>query len=193
MEEIRSFIAVELPAEVKQKMGELEARIRKQREFNCKWVDPESIHLTLKFLGNVSSGTVSQLTDVMTAAAAGMVPFRLEVAGTGVFPNPQRVRVVWVGVKGDVDVLTQLQQRLDKGLAGLGFPPEDRPFSPHLTIARVRDEAGPPERQALGKLIAATEFAGGSFTVEGYSLMRSVLTRQRPIYSQLGHVAFEKV
>jgi len=193
MEEIRSFIAIELPAEVKQKMGELEVRIRKQREFNCKWVDPESIHLTLKFLGNVSSGTLSQLTDVMTAAAAGTAPLRLEVAGTGVFPNPQRVRVVWVGVKGDLEVLTQLQQRLDKGLVGLGFPPEDRPFSPHLTIARVRDEVGPPERQALGRLIAATGFAGGLFTVEGYSLMRSVLTRQGPIYSRLGHVAFEKV
>ncbi len=192
MEEVRSFIAIELPAEVKQKMGELEARIRKQREFNCKWVDPESIHLTLKFLGNVSSGMVSQLTDAMTAAVAGTAPFRLEVTGTGVFPNPQRVRVVWVGVKGDVDVLTALQRRLDKGLASLGFPPEDRPFSPHLTIARVRDEVGPPERQALGKLIAATEFAGGSFTVESYSLMRSVLSRQGPVYSQLGHVAFEK-
>ena len=75
------------PAEVKQKMGELEASIRKQREFNVKWVDPESIHLTLKFLGNVSSGMVTQLTDAMTAAAVGTAPFRLEVAGTGVFPT----------------------------------------------------------------------------------------------------------
>lgn len=190
MEEVRSFIAIELPAEVKQKMGELEASIRKQREFNVKWVDPESIHLTLKFLGNVSSGMVTQLTDTMTAAAVGTAPFRLEVTGTGVFPNPQRVRVVWVGVKGDVDVLTALQQRLDKGLAGLGFAPENREFSPHLTIGRVRDEAGPAERQALGKLIAATGFAGGAFTVAGYSLMRSVLTRQGAVYSQLGYVAF---
>ena len=74
--------------------------------------------------------------------------------------------MVWVGVKGDVDVLTPLQQRLDKGLAGLGFAPENREFSPHLTIGRVRDEAGPAERQALGKLIAATGFAGGAFTVD---------------------------
>jgi len=192
MEEIRSFIAIELPAEVKRRMGELEASIRKQREFNCKWVDPESIHLTLKFLGNVSSGMVSQLTDAMTAAAAGTGPFRLEVSDTGVFPNPQRVRVVWVGVKGDVEVLAQLQERLDKLLAGIGFAPENREFSPHLTIGRVRDEAGPAERQALGKLIAATEFAGGAFAVEGYSLMRSVLSRQGSIYSQLGFVAFEK-
>ncbi len=192
MEEIRSFIAIELPAEIKKKMGELEASIRKQREFSVKWVDPESIHLTLKFLGNVTSGTVTQLTDVMTASAAGTAPFRLEVSGTGVFPNPQRVRVVWVGVKGDVSVLTQLQQRLDKGLAALGFPMENREFSPHLTIGRVRDETGPTERQALGKLIASTEFTGGVFPVDGYSLMRSVLTRQGAIYSQLGHVAFQK-
>ncbi len=192
MEEVRSFIAIELPPEVKQKMGELEASIRRQRQFNVKWVEPESIHLTLKFLGNVSSGMISQLTDAMRVAAIGTAPFRLEVAGTGVFPNLQRVRVVWVAVKGDVDVLGRLQQELDKGLEALGFPRENREFSPHLTIGRVRDEAGPTERQALGKLITATEFAGGAFNVDGYSLMRSVLSRQGAIYSRLAHVAFEK-
>ena len=101
-----------------------------------KWVDPYSIHLTLKFLGNVAVDRIDPITAAMEEAAQGVSPFPLEVEGLGVFPNLRRVQVVWVGVSGEVDKLAQLQQRLESNLAGWvlplrrgGLPPID-PGSP---------------------------------------------------------------
>ena len=125
----------------------------------------------------------------MEEAAQGISPFPLEVEGLGVFPNLRRVQVVWVGVSGEVDKLAQLQQRLESNLAGLGFAPESRPFTPHLTLARLRDRASLDERQRFGQLIAGTKFETAySFQVDAISLMRSQLTREGAIYSRISSV-----
>ena len=185
MEQFRCFIAIELPEEVKAGLTRLQAKL-KASQLRVKWVDPYGIHLTLKFLGNVDADRISQITGAMEEAAQGVPPFHLEIKGLGVFPNLRRVQVAWVGVSGEVDKLVQLQQRLESNLAGLGFAPEPRAFTPHLTLARVRDQASPEERQRLGQLIADTKFeATGSFPVEAISLIRSQLTREGAIYSQI--------
>jgi len=192
MEQLRCFIAIELPEEIKAGLSRLQAQL-KPSQFSVKWVDPYSIHMTLKFLGNVNAGMTSQIIEATAEAAQGVSPFRLEIKDLGVFPNPRRVQVVWVGISGEVEKLLQLQRGIESSLAKLGFAPEARAFTPHLTLARVRDQASPDERQRLGQLIASTKFeAVYTFPVEAISLMRSQLSREGAIYSQLSSVKLGK-
>lgn len=189
MEQVRCFIAVELPDEVKAGLDQLQAQLKSGRQTSVKWVDPYSIHLTLKFLGNVAVDRIDPITAAMEEATQGVSPLHLEVKDLGVFPNLKRVQVVWVGVSGEVDKLAQLQQRIESNLARLGFAPERRQFTPHLTLARLRDQASPDERQRFGQLIADTRFeAAYTFPVDAINLMRSQLTREGAIYSRIGSV-----
>ena len=189
MEQVRSFIAIELPDEVKAGLVQLEAQLKLSKIPLVKWVDPYSIHLTLKFLGNIAVDRISEITEVMKEAARGLSPLHLEVKGLGVFPNLKRVQVVWVGVGGEVDKLSQLQQRIESGLVPLGFTAESRPFTPHLTLARLRDRALPDERQRLAQFIAATKFESVyTIKVDAINLMRSQLTREGAIYSRLSAI-----
>ena len=189
MEQVRCFIAIELPDEIKDGLKHLQAQLKSGRQTSVKWVDPYSIHLTLKFLGSVDVDKITPITAAMEEAVLGVSPFRLEVKDLGVFPNLRRVQVVWVGVSGEVDKLAHLQQRLESNLAGLGFAPEGRRFTPHLTLARLRDRASLDEREGLGQLIAGTKFEPVySFRVESINLMRSQLTREGAIYSRISLV-----
>jgi 2'-5' RNA ligase len=189
MEQVRCFIAIGLPDEVKAGLFQLQAQLKTGNQPWVKWVDPYSIHLTLKFLGNVAADRIDPITAAIKEAIQSIPPFHLEVKGLGVFPNLRRVQVVWVGVSGEMDKLTQLQQRIETNLAGLDFAPEPRRFTPHLTLARLRDRASPEEQQRFGQLIADTKFeAAYSFQVEAISLMRSQLTREGAIYSQISSV-----
>ena len=110
------------------------------------------------------------------------------VEGLGAFPNLRRVQVVWVGLSGDIDTLGKLQQQLELNLEKLGFSPESRAFTPHLTLGRVNNQVSPDERQVLGRRIAETEFEAGNFRGSAISLMRSQLTRQGAIYSRVSSV-----
>ncbi len=189
MEQIRSFIAIELSEEVRQSLGRLQNKLKEDGGFPVKWVEPDSIHLTLKFLGNIGRDKVEEITRAMEEAARDTPPFRLEVKGLGVFPDLKRVQVAWVGITGETDRLSQLQRRIDSALAALGFAPETRPFTAHLTLARVRDRASFNERQSFGQLIAATRFdTPHAFTVDSIKLMRSDLTPDGPIYSEIDSI-----
>ena len=186
MEQIRSFIAIELPGELKSGLSQLQAQLKAAGHAPVKWVDPYSIHLTLKFLGNIDADRVDEITRVMEAAAREISPFHLEVRGLGAFPNLRRVQVVWVGVGGEVEQLGQLQRRLESGLAPLGFAPESREFRPHLTIARLRERASLDEQQSFGQLIGSTGFETVyRFGVDSVNLMRSQLTREGAIYTRI--------
>ncbi len=189
MEQIRSFIAIELPDELKLELTQLEARLKSGKQPWVKWVDPYSIHLTLKFLGSIAADRTGQITKVIEEAVQGVPPFQLKVKDLGVFPNLKRVQVAWVGVGGEVDKLGQLQQRIESNLVPLGFAPELRSFTPHLTLARLRDRASLEERQRFGQLIADIRFeATYTIEVEAINLMRSQLTKEGAIYSRLSSV-----
>ncbi len=193
MEQVRSFIAIELPDELKLGLTQLQSRMKLAKQPWAKWVDPYSIHLTLKFLGNIVVDRIGEITRAIGDAAQGITPFHLEVKELGVFPNMRRVQVIWVGVSGEVDKLGQLQQGIESNLAHLGFAPEARPFTPHLTLARLRDRAPIGERQRFGQLIAGTKFeAVYSIEVDAISLMRSQLTREGAIYSRISSVGLNK-
>ena len=192
-EQIRSFIAIELPDEVRSALAELQASLQTDKQTSVKWADPYGIHLTLKFLGNIAMAKISDITNVIEEAARGLPPFPLEIKGLGVFPNLMRVRVVWVGVGGDIARLKLLQQRIESNLAPLGFARESRPFTPHLTLARVRENVPPPARQNFGQLIAGAKFeTAHHFTVDSVNLMQSQLTTKGAIYRQITAVSLKK-
>ena len=190
MEKIRSFIAVELPRELKAELTKLQAKLKMERP-RIKWVSPDSIHLTLKFLGDVETTAVDRITQAMTEAVHGIDPFELSIGQLGVFPNPRQVQVVWVGLEGQLDTLDRLYHRLEDSMAKAGFPPEKRGFKPHLTLARVADEAMPDERKRFGDLIAINKAEiDYSLKVNGLSLMKSALTPRGAVYTRLAYTGF---
>jgi len=189
VERIRCFIAIELPPEIRAQLGILEARLKTGRNSFAKWVNPENIHLTLKFLGNVSSTKVPEVIEATSTASEGKSPFNLQLGSLGAFPNWQRPRVVWVGMGGDTAKLASLQQDLETALAPLGFPPESRSFSPHLTLARIREGASAEERQRFAEHARATRPDPPLlFEVAALVLMRSQLTPSGAIYSRLATI-----
>jgi len=192
MEQVRCFVAIELPEGVKAGLSRLQARLKAQDPPEVKWVEPTGVHLTLKFLGEVDADMTSLITESVREAARGIPPFRLEVVGLGVFPNLRRVQVVWVGLGGELGRLLALQKRVECGLAGLGFAPEARAFPHHLTLARVRERAAPGEREEVGRVVASAKFdAALDFPVSEVSLMRSQLSRAGAVYSQISSVRLE--
>jgi 2'-5' RNA ligase len=192
VERVRCFVAIELPDEVKAGLKDIQAKLKSGSQAPVKWVDPYGVHLTLKFLGGVDAAKIPSISAAIAEAARGVSPFSLKVEGLGAFPNLRRVQVVWVGVSGEVDRLADLQQRIEKNLADLGFAPEKRRFTPHLTLARVRDQASLAEREGLGQLIAGAGFeAAPGFPVAEVSLMKSQLTREGAIYSRLSTAALK--
>jgi len=191
MEQIRSFIAIELPEGLKLELDQLEARLKSGRPTGVKWVEPGAIHLTLKFLGNIAVTMTEEITEAIEEAARTVSPFQLEVKDLGAFPNLKRMQVVWVGLKGGLDKLGELQQRIESNLERLGFAAEARRFTPHLTLARLRDQVPAEERQRLGQPIAETEFEATAIRVDAVSLMKSQLTRQGAIHSRIASVSLK--
>jgi len=190
MEPVRAFIAIELPSQTKAALSQLQDNLKTSKSAAVKWVAPEGIHLTLKFLGNVDEAEIPALNKALSEAVKGIAPFYLELGEPGTFPSSQAPRVVWIGVGGEIEPLRTLHNNIDRVLTPLGFPLEKRAFSPHLTLGRVREEALPGENRRLGESVAALKTgAKSSFRVESLSLMRSRLTKEGALYSCLASFA----
>jgi 2'-5' RNA ligase len=186
MELVRSFIAIELPQQVKARLAAMEEKLKARRHPFVKWVDPESIHLTLKFLGNVALDTIPQIVEAMNRTAQPVSPFSLQVGGAGAFPNWQRPQVIWVGIQGDMGRLAALHKELEAALSPLGFQPESRAFSPHLTLGRLRDRVSSEDRRGFGQWAQSVKFEiSPSFEVDAIRLIKSQLTPNGPIYTEL--------
>ena len=151
------------------------------------WVAPENLHVTVKFLGNVDEARVQSVIDALRTAVRGHAPFDLEVGGLGAFPSATRARVLWAGLIGGTTPLGALAASVEDALAQLGFPREDRPFSPHITLARVREPRRSPElAEALG-VTSGRRF--GQVAVPDIALMRSDLSPRGARYSTLASIA----
>jgi 2'-5' RNA ligase len=188
-QQIRTFIAIELPEEVKSGLHRLQAELTLPQHTFVKCVAPESIHVTLKFLGNISPQKVAEITRVMEQASQGVSPFQLQITDVGAFPNMRQPRVLWVGIKGELDKMTVWQKRIDDGLVPLGFAKEVRPFTPHLTLARLRENCSPGDRRDLGELVMKTHVeVDYKVTVNSLSLMKSQLLPGGAVYSRLAEV-----
>jgi 2'-5' RNA ligase len=149
-----------------------------------RWTPAAHLHLTLKFLGEVAADRLPEVRAAVEAPLADHGPFTVELRGAGAFPSTQRPRVVWVGLgAGDAEARA-LAGSLERSLATLGFAPEQREFSPHLTVGRVKTPA--PDRAALPRLIAAVrDRVWGEAVAREVHLMRSELYPAGPIYSIL--------
>ena len=179
---LRAFVAVEMPGPVRKALEEVQSGL-KQLNIRARWVRPENIHLTLKFLGNIPAGHVPSIGDVLRVVAQAHGRFSLAVAGVGVFPDIRRPKVIWVGLTSRPEALTPLQQDLDGRLAALGFPREEKPFRGHLTIGRFRAEGLPGPVADAVKRYAAVPF--GTFAVEEIVLLKSDLRPEGPLYAPL--------
>jgi 2'-5' RNA ligase len=180
----RLFVALEPPDAVRRRLAAMGAELRRAGgggARDVRWVDPENVHLTLCFLGNAPEERVEEVKRAVAAAAAASRPLVLEVRGAGGFPNARRPRVIWAGLSGDVDPLAPLVADLRARLAPLGFPPEDRPFSPHLTLGRSRN--GAPG--LAGALAALSDAEGASWRAAELVLFRSHLSPSGPRYEAL--------
>ncbi len=184
-ETLRLFIAIELPEPVLQHIDQVLHGLHQQEPLGIRWVRPEGIHLTLKFLGDVPAGQVQGVVDAMARAAEGSLPFSLRVRGAGAFPNLRAPRVLWVGIQGDVESLIQVWQQLEQGLEAQGFARDQRPFSPHLTVGRVKGRLSPAQLQRLIHAMESVQEVGpAELPVTALSLVESQLTREGAIYSR---------
>lgn len=187
----RLFIALELPDPILAVLVNRQEWLKQRTPpKTVKWVHPDSIHLTLKFLGDVAVPEVETLQFSLARAAERQNPFTLRTAECGCFPNTQRPRVVWVGLQGDMKSLHALRDAVEQHVAPLGYPTENRPFHPHLTLGRVRKEAKQHDVRKLGELVA--NMPGNdraSWLPTHVALFRSELTPQGAIYTALYRVA----
>jgi RNA 2',3'-cyclic 3'-phosphodiesterase len=189
---IRAFIAIELPAELKKELTELEIRLKKNSPPVIKWVDPNSIHITLKFLGDTPDTIIDKLLLAQAESVVGISPFELEVRQVGAFPAVECPQVIWVGVTGEMEKLAQLQKNIETNTEPLGFKREFRAFSPHLTLGRVRDGARPDEIQRIGKLLSETPFVAlHNIVVSEINLLKSQLTSAGAIHTVIGKVKLQ--
>ncbi len=157
---------------------------------HIKWVRPESIHLTLQFLGDVDQGVIPSIQRGIEKAVIGVPPFSLKVKGVGVFPNSKRPRILWMGLTGDTDELINLKTKISNELESIGFPIENRPFKGHLTIGRVKDRID--SRKLYNIIPAQNEYETPFFDVTSVCLFKSRLTPQGAIYSKLANVTIVK-
>lgn len=179
---LRVFLALVLPGELLRRVGEIQGRLQVLLRGDIGWVRPAGIHLTLKFFGDIPPGEVARIAAVVGEAVARQRSLRFSLGRTGVFPDPRRPRVLWLGLEGDVPPLLAFQRGLEEGLAGIGFPPEGRPFRPHLTLARIRSPRG------LTGLAQALEPGGAGaaeFVTAAVALVRSELTPRGAVYTRL--------
>jgi len=173
---LRLFVACELPPAVRDALGRLQDELRARGAGRLRWVRPEGIHLTLKFLGEVPAARREAVENALAGAVVS--PFALDVrlGSLGGFGGRQRLRVIWVGLEGDVEGLAELAALIEEALGPLGFPREGRPFAPHLTLARVPDDAGIQERSRLADLLEAFPSPPlPSMTLTAVNLMQSFL------------------
>jgi len=189
---IRTFIAIELPDHVKRGLGRTITMCKEQvATRSVKWVAVDSIHVTLKFLGDVPASRIEDIRRALGPLCEAAAPMRLTVAGLGAFPSPAAPRILWAGLGGDLEPLSALAQEIDEALVALCFPAEHRPFAPHLTLARLREDATAGTRALLGSMVTRSRPPQPlSFDASSASIMRSQLTPQGPIYSRLAELPF---
>jgi len=180
-ERIRTFIAVNLTDELRAQAAAIQQELRAAAP-SVKWVDPASMHFTLKFLGAVEAGLMDQVIAANAAAVDGQAEFELTLHGAGAFPRPGSARVVWVGVTAGAEQMAELARRIEEAMTPLGFPPEKRPFSAHMTLGRAKVPPGPGLREAIERL---REAPVGTMLATSVAVMKSDLTPQGAIYTRL--------
>lgn len=183
---IRAFIAFDLSQAVSQQLEEIVRQLKIRLPGKAvRWVAVKNIHLTIKFLGDISPANLSTLEQTLQSEASRFPVFSFTVGGLGAFPSVRRPRVVWVGVQAPAE-LAGLQRSVEKALERLGYPAEGRPFSPHLTLGRVGRNITPDELQRLSQALETAQVGQlGSVQAQAIHLIRSELRPDGPLYTRL--------
>lgn len=194
MEQVRTFVAVQLNDSIKEELNRAQALLkRKGIADQVRWVQPRSIHLTLKFLGDVPVSRLKEIVVAIEQASDGVGPFSLSLGGLGCFPSASRPKVIWIGVDGDTKELARLQARIQDRLSDLGYPPEKRKFTGHLTMARVGRHVKAEDRRHLGLAIERQSLhLMAEMEVDEISLMKSDLTPAGARYTRLAAIELER-
>jgi 2'-5' RNA ligase len=187
METFRTFIAIPLPATLLNRLTALQQQLERQiPPRSVRWVRPEGIHLTLKFLGDTPTEKLPDIKQALAAVARHAPPCAFTAEGLGCFPNPRRPRVVWVGVHEPTGRLEALQSAIEEVMDPLGYPPEKRGFSPHLTLGRMGRRASPGDAAQVGEIVASTTVGQlAEVTADRFALIRSVLKPTGAEYTAL--------
>ena len=190
-ENIRAFLAIELPDRVKAALEELVEALHRADVRGLRPVKADGIHLTLKFLGNISHEQVDPIVTATSRLVEARPPFTLELGGPGVFPHRRSPRVLWRGVVGEIEPLLALQREIEEALVPVGFSSENRGFSPHLTLGRFRDRTAIADRlRAADALFSAPIEPGLGMDVNSVSLIRSTLLPDGAVYDHLARMSF---
>jgi RNA 2',3'-cyclic 3'-phosphodiesterase len=184
---LRTFIAVELDEALRSAIGRVQGKLKRVApRGGVKWVAPDNIHLTLKFLGDTPRSRIPQVEAALQTACAACAPFEFSVEGRGCFPNFHRPRVIWVAVRDKGQLLARLQRDVERYVAPLGWPTEERSFSPHLTVGRVAKGADRATEAEIGQSVERSVVEQiGVQRVTGISLIQSDLLPAGPVYSRL--------
>ena len=179
---MRLFVALNFPTALRQGLWEATTPLR-TLDLPVKWVEPAGLHLTLKFLGEVADGRLEELGGALADAARGVRPVAVTVAGFGAFPDPSRPAVIWAGVHQD-PALELLQHAVERCFGPLGFPPDGRPFRPHVTLGRVREGVRRAAFADLDRHLNALRWSE-SVLIESVDLVRSTTGPKGAVYEGL--------
>jgi 2'-5' RNA ligase len=182
---MRTFIAVELIADLKKKIEELQNPLRRINA-DVSWVKPGNVHATLKFLGEVPEDKIEKVFEGTKTALQGIKVFKLSLKDLGCFPNLKRPRVIWTGVDKGKQELSLMQKKIEDEMGKIGFQKEEREFSPHLTIGRVKS---PKNIERLSELVKNTNFQTEEIEIKEVVVMKSELHPAGAIYTPLKKIA----
>jgi RNA 2',3'-cyclic 3'-phosphodiesterase len=181
---MRTFIAIEIPSEIKSALAALQTELRRAGA-DVSWTKPENLHLTLNFLGEVDEKRIVEVEQACVSSAAEFQPFTLSLNDTGVFPNARQPRVLWAGLSGEVENVVAIRNRIGERLALIGFKPEEKKFHSHLTIGRLKSNKKARELLALAE---AYQLPALSFVVTEIVLMKSELRPAGSEYTPMAKV-----
>lgn len=183
----RTFICLDLPEGLRIQAETLQRKLAGLGD-RIRWVNPRNLHLTLRFLGEISRVQVETVCLAVRCAASQVDAFPIHLSGTGCFPSPRRPKAFWIGVS-DASNLIRLFETIDQELVSAGFPREVRPFSPHLTLGRVRVDRSIPR---LGEALGTVEFDAPPFLVGEVVVMKSDLSRSGAVYTPIARLSLRK-
>lgn len=182
---VRLFIACEVPDDVKANIGTLITNLKARSGTDVRWIKAEGVHVTLKFLGETTVKKLPAIKLAIQEAVVGHSPFELEFSNIGIFGGREGLRIMWVGIAGDVLRLEALVRATNAALSVVGFEPERRPFRPHLTLGRVKDEIATRRRAEIEVAVGKMDVPPTAWRTAQVSLMRSRLTTQGAFYDVL--------
>jgi 2'-5' RNA ligase len=187
MEMYRLFIAIPLPRSLLERLGDVQYRLQgKVPHRSVRWVRPEGIHLTLKFLGDTPRDRIPTIQEALTVVARNAPVCELTVEGLGCFPSPRRPRVLWVGVQEPAGRLKALWRAVEEAMMAIGYKPERHGFSPHLTLGRVRRHTSRGDEHQIGEAVTGTTVDRlAEFAADHFELIRSVLKPTGAEYTTL--------